>query len=61
MNFFLKHIRFKGIQLFGLLLFFSLFSIMVVYSTAGFLDVINHSVKLIIGIIASVCCAFNSI
>ena len=25
---------------------------MVVYSTAGFLDVINHSVKLIIGIIA---------
>ncbi|MAW31030.1 MAG: cell division protein FtsW [Flavobacteriales bacterium] len=53
MNFFLKHIRFKGDPIIWIIAtFFSLFSIMVVYSTAGFLDVINHSAKLVIGIIA---------
>ena len=53
MKLFVKNIRFKGDPIIWVIVgFFSLFSIMVVYSTAGFLDVINHSAKLLIGVIA---------
>ncbi|MEC9303411.1 MAG: FtsW/RodA/SpoVE family cell cycle protein [Bacteroidota bacterium] len=50
---FYKNIRFKGDLIIWLTVaFFSLFSIMVVYSTAGFLDMIDHSIKLFVGVVA---------
>ncbi len=48
-----ENIKFRGDKTIWIIVFFlSLFSIMVVYSAAGWLDLISHIIKLSIGIIA---------